>query len=84
MTNKVEIEKTIGLSELQKEKLKLETDRATLGERLQALTAEREKTQQQLMMIAGALQALEHLVDIADPEVSLEEEVEADLGITKE
>ena len=84
MTNKVEIEKTIGLSELQKEKLTLETDRATLGERLQALTAEREKTQQQLMMIAGALQALEHLVDIADPEVSLEEEVEAELGITKE
>ena len=84
MTKKVEVDKTVGLSDLQKEKLKLETDRAALGERFQALTTEREKTQQQLMMIAGALQALEHLVNIADPEVSLEEEVEADLGITKE
>ena len=64
-------EKTIGLLELQKEKTKLETDRAALGERLQALNAEREKTQQQLVMTAGALQTVNHFIERTDPEVDL-------------
>ena len=74
-------EKTIGLLELQKEKTKLETDRAALGERLQALNAEREKTQQQLVMTAGALQTVNHFIERTDPEISLEEKVEADLAV---
>jgi hypothetical protein len=74
-------EKTIGLLELQKEKIKLEGDRAVLGERLQALNAEREKSTQQLIMIAGALQALDQLIQTVDPEISLEEQVEADLNL---
>ena len=74
-------EKTIGLLELQAEKAKLEGDRAVLGERLQALNAEREKSTQQLIMIAGALQALDQLIQTVDPEISLEEQVEADLNL---
>ena len=74
-------EKTVGLLELQKEKAKLEGDRAVLGERLQALNAEREKSSQQLTMIAGALQALSHLIQTVDPEISIEEQVEADLNL---
>ena len=77
-------EKSIGLLELQKEKAKLEGDRAVLGERLQALNAEREKSQQQLIMIAGALQAIDHLIQTVDPEISLEEEVEANLSLDEE
>jgi hypothetical protein len=77
-------EKSIGLLELQAEKAKLEGDRAVLGERLQALNAEREKSQQQLIMIAGALQAIDHLIQTVNPEVSLEEEVEADLSLPDE
>ena len=77
-------EKSIGLLELQKEKAKLEGDRAVSGERLQALNAEREKTQQQLIMIAGALQAIDHLIQTVDPEISLEEEVETNLSLDKE
>ncbi len=76
-------EKTVGLLELQAEKAKLEGDRAVLGERLQALNTEREKSQQQLMMIAGALQAIEHLIQTVDPEISLEEQVEADLNLNE-
>ena len=64
-------EKTIGLLELQKEKTKLETDRAALGERLQALNAEREKTQQQLVMTVGALQTVNHFIVRTDPETDL-------------
>ena len=74
-------EKTIGLLELQKEKAKLEADRSVLGERLQALNAEREKTQQQLVMTAGALQTVNHFIERTDPEISLEEKVEADLAV---
>ena len=74
-------EKSIGLLELQAEKAKLEGDRAVLGERLQALNVEREKSKQQLIMIAGALQAIEHLIQTVDPEISLEEQVEADLNL---
>ena len=77
-------EKTIGLLELQKEKANLEGDRAVLGERLQALNAEREKSTQQLIMIAGALQALDQLIQTVDPEISLEEEVEANLSLDEE
>jgi hypothetical protein len=77
-------EKSVGLLELQKEKAKLEGDRAVLGERLQALNAEREKSQQQLIMIAGALQAIDHLIQSVDPEISLEEEVEANLSLDEE
>ena len=77
-------EKTIGLLELQKERAKLEADRSVMSERLQALTAEREKSQQQLIMIAGALQALGHLIQTVDPEISLEEEVEANLSLDEE
>ena len=77
-------EKTVGLLELQKEKVKLEGDRAVLGERLQALNAEREKSQQQLIMIAGALQAVNHLIGTIDPEISLEEQVETELSLDEE
>ena len=77
-------EKSIGLLELQAEKAKLEGDRAVSGERLQALNAEREKSQQQLIMIAGALQAIVHLIQTVDPEISLEEEVEANLSLDEE
>jgi hypothetical protein len=78
-------EKSIGLLELQAEKAKLEGDRAVLGERLQALKAESEKSSQQLIMIAGALQVTDHLIEtISDPEISLEEEVETNLSLDKE
>jgi len=77
-------EKSLGLLELQAEKAKLEGDRAVLGERLQALNAEREKSSQQLIMIAGALQAIDHLIQTVDPEISLEEEVEANLSLDEE
>ena len=77
-------EKSVGLLELQKEKAKLEGDRAVLGERLQALNAEREKSQQQLIMIAGALQAVNHLIGTIDPEISLEEQVETELSLDEE
>ena len=69
-------EKTIGLSELQTEKTKLENDRAVLSERLQALNTEREKTQQQLIMTSGALQTVNHFIERTDPE----KQVEADLN----
>ena len=64
-------EKTIGLEEFRQEKIRLEGDRAVLGERLQALNAEREKTQQQLVMTAGALQTINHFIERTDPEVDL-------------
>jgi hypothetical protein len=62
-------EKTVELLELKAEKTKLEGDRAVLGERLQALKAEGDKTQQQIVMIAGALQVLNDIILKADPEV---------------
>jgi len=77
-------EKTVELLELKAEKTKLEGDRAVLGERLQALNAEREKSQQQLIMIAGALQAVNHLIGTIDPEISLEEQVETELSLDEE
>ena len=67
---------TIKVDELRKEKEKLEGDRATLNERLQALNAERERIIQQITMIAGALQTLNHFIDKIDPEVNLEDEID--------
>ena len=67
---------TINAAELRKEKEKLEGDRATLNERLQAVNAERERIIQQITMIAGALQTLNHFIDKIDPEVNLEDEID--------
>ena len=66
----------IKVDELRQEKEKLEGDRATLNERLQAVNAERERIIQQITMIAGALQTLNHFIDKIDPEVDLEDEVD--------
>ena len=67
---------TINAAELRKEKEKLEGDRETLNERLQAVNGERERIVQQITMIAGALQTLNHFIDKVDPEVDLEDEVD--------
>ena len=67
---------SIKVDELRKEKEKLEGDRATLNERLQAINAERERIIQQITMIAGALQTLNHFIDKVDPEVDLEDEID--------
>ena len=67
---------SIKVDELRKEKDKLEGDRATLNERLQAINAERDRIIQQMTMIAGALQTLNHFIDKIDPEVNLEDEVD--------
>ena len=67
---------SIKVDELRKEKEKLEGDRATLNERLQAINAERERAVQQITMIAGALQTLNHFIDKIDPEVNLEDEID--------
>ena len=66
----------IKVDELRKEKEKLEGDRTTLNERLQAINAERERIIQQITMIAGALQTLNHFIDKIDPEVDLEDEID--------
>ena len=67
---------SIKVDELRKEKDKLEGDRAILNERLQALNAENQKIVQQITMIAGALQTLNHFIDKIDPEVDLEDEID--------
>ena len=67
---------SIKVDELRKEKDKLEGDRTTLNERLQAINAERERIIQQITMIAGALQTLNHFIDKIDPEVNLEDEID--------
>tara|TARA_B110000196_G_scaffold28276_1_gene21202 strand:- start:233 stop:490 length:258 start_codon:yes stop_codon:yes gene_type:complete len=67
---------SIKVDELRKEKDKLEGDRTTLNERLQAINAERERIIQQMTMIAGALQTLNHFIDKIDPEVDLEDEID--------
>ena len=67
---------SIKVDELRKEKDKLEGDRTTLNERLQAINAERERIIQQMTMNAGAQQTLNHFIDKADPEVDLEDEVD--------
>ena len=66
----------IKVDELRQEKEKLEGDRATLNERLQAVNAERERIIQQITMIAGALQTLNHFIDKIDPEVNLDDEID--------
>ena len=63
---------SIKVNELRQEKEKLEGDRATLNERLQAINGERERIVQQITMIAGALQTLNHFIDKVDPEVEVD------------
>ena len=69
-------EAVVEVEELRKEKAKLEGDRAVLNERLTALNAERERIIQQITMIAGALQTMNHFIDKVDPEVDLEDEID--------
>ena len=69
-------EKTVTAGEFRTERDKLEKDRSLLNERLQALNAEREKTMQQLVMTAGALQTVQAFINKIDPEVDLEDEVD--------
>ena len=69
-------EKTVTADEFRTERDKLEKDRSLLNERLQALNAEREKTTQQLVMVAGALQTVNAFINRIDPEVNLEDEVD--------
>ena len=66
----------VSAEDFKAEKTKLENDRAALNERLQAINAEREKCIQQLTMIAGALQTVNHFLDKVDPEVDLNDEVD--------
>ena len=66
----------VEVEELRKEKAKLEGDRAVLNERLTALNAERERIVQQITMIAGALQTMNHFIDKVDPEIDLEDEID--------
>ena len=68
-------EKTVTADEFRAERDKLEKDRSMLNERLQALNAEREKTSQQLIMTAGALQTVSAFINRLDPEVDPEEEI---------
>ena len=69
-------EKTVTADEFRTERDKLERDRSMLNERLQALNAEREKTTQQLVMTAGALQTVSAFINRLDPEVDLEDEID--------
>jgi len=69
-------EKTVTADEFRTERDRLERDRSTLNERLQALNAEREKTSQQLIMTAGALQTVSAFINRLDPEVDPEDEID--------
>ena len=69
-------EKTVTADEFRAERDKLERDRSMLNERLQALNAEREKTTQQLVMTAGALQTVSAFINRVDPEVAPEDEID--------
>jgi len=69
-------EKTVTADEFRTERDKLEKDRSLLNERLQALNAEREKTMQQLVMTAGALQTVNAFINRVDPEVDPEDEID--------
>ena len=69
-------EKTVTANEFRIERDKLEKDRSMLNERLQALNAEREKTMQQLVMTAGALQTVNAFINRVDPEVDPEDEID--------
>ena len=59
-------ENTISITELKAEKAKLEGDRAVLSERIVALKSETEN--QQLVMVAGAIQAINQLIEKHEPE----------------
>ena len=61
-------ENTISITELKAEKAKLEGDRAVLSERIVALKSETEKSNQQLVMVAGAIQAINQLIEKHEPE----------------
>ena len=69
-------EKTVTADEFRTERDRLERDRSMLNERLQALNAEREKTTQQLVMTAGALQTVNAFINRVDPEVDPEDEID--------
>ena len=69
-------EKTVTADEFRIERDRLERDRSMLNERLQALNAEREKTSQQLIMTAGALQTVSAFINRLDPEVDPEDEID--------
>ena len=69
-------EKTVTADEFRIERDRLERDRSMLNERLQALNAEREKTSQQLIMTAGALQTVNAFINRIDPEVDLVDEID--------
>ena len=66
----------VEVEELRKVKAKLEGERAVLNERLTALNTERERIVQQITMIAGALQTMNHFIDKVDPEIDLEDEID--------
>ena len=63
--------KSVSITELKAEKAKLEGDRAVLSERIVALKSETEKSNQQLVMVAGAIQAINQLIERVDPVVEL-------------
>ena len=69
-------ETTVTADEFRAERDKLERDRSMLNERLQALNAEREKSSQQLIMTAGALQTVSAFINRLDPEVDPEDEID--------
>ena len=60
--------KSVSITELKAEKAKLEGDRAVLSERIVALKSETEKSNQQLVMVAGAIQAINQLIEKHEPE----------------
>ena len=62
--------------EFRQERDKLESDRAKLNEKLNALNLERENTLQQLAMTAGALHTINHFLERIDPEIDENEEID--------
>ena len=58
--------------DLTEEKTKLETDRAKMNERLNALNIERDRTVSQLSAIAGAIQMCDALIDKLDGNVTID------------
>ena len=62
--------------EFRQERDKLERDRAALNEKLNALNLERESTLQQLAMTAGALHTINHFLEMIDPEIDENEEID--------
>ena len=58
--------------DLTEEKTKLETDRAKMNERLNALNIERDRTVSQLSAIAGAIQMSDALIDRLEGNVTID------------